>query len=235
MTGFFGCTSSTVSRRRPVLVAEGIGRVRIAAVAGGHVRIELHVRAAAGGVRRDREDRGEEGPGNESAFVHGYLLQLGGGLAQCPLMQSEPVSQQSAAVVHFSNSCAQPVGGGTQFTRPPSPSERQKPPQHSSPDLARVAVLLAGIERPEAAHVARGQLLLGQVERGVAGILAGRRVDVDGGSPELLAAARVLTRSSPHDGVAVAAAAREEHPVVATDGHRENRWARSCTCTSSAP
>jgi hypothetical protein len=51
-------------------------------------------------------------------------------------MHWKPESQQSAEVLHFSNSFEQPAGGGTQ-TRP-LPDCRQKPLQHSSPDLQSV-------------------------------------------------------------------------------------------------
>src|SRR5262249_53437473 len=72
---------------------------------------------------------------------------------------------------------------------------------------APLAVALARLERPEAAH---GQVLLvlpGQVEGRVARVLAGLRVLIDGGDPELLhhgVAAR--------QGVAVGAPAREDDP-----------------------
>src|SRR5579884_439908 len=60
--------------------------------------------------------------------------------------------------------------------------------------LAALIVRPAALERPEAARVAGVELLPGEVERRMARVGAGRRVQVDGGHPELLVGDLVAPR-----------------------------------------
>ena len=99
------------------------------------------------------------------------------------------------------------------------------------------AVGLAGVEHPEAARVAGEDLLGREVERGVARVGAGRRVQVDRRDPELLdgrlretgrvVVGRPALPAGRRELVAVEAAAGEDDPGVAARPRRGARWARS--------
>jgi hypothetical protein len=65
--------------------------------------------------------------------LHSYF---GGGCEQNPFTQKNPcmLPQQSESFVHFSYSCAHPLGGGTHVSAPVGEG-RQNPSQHSAPEV----------------------------------------------------------------------------------------------------
>src|SRR6185503_7444424 len=85
-----------------------------------------------------------------------------------------------------------------------------------------VAHLLAGLERPVAAHVDGAQILPGEPEGGVARVLTRLRVRVHGRDPELLPVLVGRVRRGEHL-VAVVARGDEDDPAIPADGDGVHR------------